>query len=81
MILGIRWGHSGENQPFLHVFIFEMFSRTSGPISIKLDAYHPLVKGIQDCTIKSVDITCTLFRHDRMKIIMFCVLARVMHEF
>jgi hypothetical protein len=49
-----QWG-----KPFLHVFIMEkpleIFFRTSKPISIKLDANHPCIKGIQVYTNKGPD--------------------------
>jgi hypothetical protein len=45
---GVRWGHNWE-KTFLHKLILEkfFFSKTSRPISIKLDASYACMKGIE----------------------------------
>jgi hypothetical protein len=42
-------GGATIGKSFLHVFILEKISRTSRPISIKLDTNHPCIKEIQIC--------------------------------
>jgi hypothetical protein len=54
--LGVRWGHNWKGI-FLHKLILEkkIFSKTSFPISIKLDANYPCMKEIQACSDKGTD--------------------------
>jgi tRNA splicing ligase len=51
------WEGPQYGKPYLHVFILKIkiFSRTSRPISIKLDTNHAWVKGILNCSNKGPD--------------------------
>jgi hypothetical protein len=46
----------GKKKPFFHKFILKkIFPETSRPISIKLNANFPFIKGIQVCLDKGTD--------------------------
>jgi hypothetical protein len=42
----------GENHIYMCLYWKKIFSRTSRPISIKLDTNHPWIKGILNCSYK-----------------------------
>jgi hypothetical protein len=67
------WGLDGATmgktilQMFIHV-LEKIFSRTSRPVSIKLDPNYPCMKGIQPCSNKGPDPYQRINNHKNAKI-------------